>query len=172
MMTGYSSVELSPGAGKPDFGRVLDRFPEMIWVMQVEPGPSYRCVAATDAAVRATGFPREKVVGMTIEEFLPADEVARTLSNLNQAIDVGGPFGYERTITLPIGTRTFEAFTFPIFGQDESCSHIVAFSRDINPAQPKVGEDLEADELPAELEDRIAAIQNQLEPLLQQLLLG
>ena len=104
--------------------------PDPVFVFRIEEGPRFRCVAANTAALTATGFGEDAVVGRLLEEIVPPEEAALSSERFKAAMQVVS-IRSDRTIELPAGRLCFQITTAAIRDEGGSYTHIVTLSRDV-----------------------------------------
>ena len=111
--------------------RLIDMVPDPVFVFRIEEGPRFRCVAANTAALTATGFGEDAVVGRLLEEIVPPEEAALSSERFKAAMQVDVSIRSDRTIELPAGRLCFQITTAAIRDEGGSYTHIVTLSRDV-----------------------------------------
>jgi len=114
-----------------DFFRiVLQKAPEPTAVLEPHDG-SYRCVFINDAMIALTGVAADERVGKLLEEYYPADALARAVPSLERAIASHAPVIVEETIVTPRGDLLSVLHLTPVFGDDGACRCIISIIHDI-----------------------------------------
>ena len=105
--------------------RLIDMVPDPVFVFRIEEGPRFRCAAANTAALTATGFGEDAVVGRLLEEIVPPEEAALSSERFKAAMQVDVSIRSDRTIELPAGRLCFQITTAAIRDEGGSYTHIV-----------------------------------------------
>ncbi|HSN90292.1 MAG TPA: PAS domain S-box protein [Anaeromyxobacteraceae bacterium] len=109
---------------------VLDAIEDPIFVMEVEPGPVYRCRFVNAAYEAVTGFQRHALVGRSPREVLPAKEAGYVERRYAEATAARRAIRYEETATTPAGTVHVLTTLTPIFESSGRCT-LVGLLRDV-----------------------------------------
>src|SRR5262245_27717802 len=71
---------------------------DLLFLIQVEAGPQFRCLTVNHAFVTKTGWTQEQVVGKLIEEFVPPEHARLVIEKYIAAIQARSPMIYEETV--------------------------------------------------------------------------
>lgn len=102
---------------------IVDNLLEEIGLLKNEGNDKFRVVAVNKPFLEYTGYKREKVIGKTIEEFLPKEEAEKVLQGFKKAIEIRHP--YNKLTGNP--GNYFQSYDIPIFNSqnEEICDYIL-----------------------------------------------
>jgi two-component system cell cycle sensor histidine kinase/response regulator CckA len=109
------------------YGSVVDA----LFLMSVEPGPSFRFLTVNEAFLRMTGLVADQVVGRRVEQVIPMPSLAMVLERYQQAIAEAKVVRWEETSTYPTGTITGEVIITPISDETGACTHLAGMVHDL-----------------------------------------
>src|SRR5262249_6782505 len=119
---------------------------DLVFLVEIEPGPRFRYVAVNPSALRTVGSSEEKIVGHTVEEVFSLEKAAIT-ENYKAAVRAGQPITYEEQSNLPAGQLLFETTLTPLFDEHGRCTHLLGTSHEIT-ARKRAEEALEERQRP------------------------
>jgi PAS domain S-box-containing protein len=86
-----------------------------MFLLSVEPKGVFRYITVNTAFLKYTGFEKDQVVGMLINEVLAPEIVSYITAKLQEALQAGHAIRYEETLDLPRGVVTFDTTLTPIY---------------------------------------------------------
>lgn len=104
---------------------------DLIFLVQVEEGELYRCIAVNRAYLQQTGLKHEQVVGKTPHEILPPEAAKYVTEKYKQAIVGREKILYEEHTMLDSGPIIVETTLIPVIGTEGSVTHLFGILRDI-----------------------------------------
>ena len=110
---------------------IFNRVSDLIFLMEVEPGPRFRFIAANSSLLRVTGLSEEKVLGHVAEEFFPEAEAEAITENYKAALQAREPITYEEHRNLLTGQLSFETTLTPLIDEHGRCTHVLGTSHGI-----------------------------------------
>ncbi len=113
------------------FAHVFDAVSDLIFMIEVEEGGGFRCLAVNRAYYEVTGMTREQVLGKRVEEVLPPQAAAYVIGKYREAIRLGRSIRYEEEVDMPAGRVTVETTLIPIFDKGGRCTHLMGIARDV-----------------------------------------
>ncbi len=119
------------GLSRGPLASLFNAVPEMIVVLQVEEGPSFRFVSVNDAYAQVTGLIAREIEGKRVEEVMTMREAERALEKVTEAIETGGVVRYEERLRRTTGKLTFDATATPLFDETGRCTYLLWVARDI-----------------------------------------
>jgi PAS domain S-box-containing protein len=113
-------------------GLVYDSVSDLLMLISVESGDTFRAVKVNQAVVKTTGRAAETLIGKTTREFLAGPTLSMTQEKLRQTARsrTGVRFVFS---TRPPGRprMSMEAILTPILDSDGACRHILVVAREI-----------------------------------------
>lgn len=104
---------------------------DLIFLVEVEPGPRFRCVTVNQSYFRVTGLEHDQVVGRYVEEVLPPAAADFVIAKYLEAMATGRTLHYEESVDMPAGRVVVETSLTPVFDADGRCTHLLGVARDI-----------------------------------------
>ena len=102
-----------------------------VFTVAVEGDDHFRFTEVNDAFLRATGLPRERIVGAEVWEIIPpkAHEIVR--NGYRKAIESQQTASWEEISDYPSGKRYGVVSVFPIFDREGRCTHFIGTAHDV-----------------------------------------
>jgi PAS domain S-box-containing protein len=104
---------------------------DAMFLMEVEPGGTYRCVSVNQSYLTSTGFTEDRLIGRTPEEILPPPAAANAIDRYQEVVRTGRPIRYEESVDLPARHVVVETTLTPICDPAGRCTHLLGASREI-----------------------------------------
>jgi PAS domain S-box-containing protein len=104
---------------------------DVIFLLAVEPGETYRFVSVNPAFLAVTGLSQEQVVGKLMEEVLPPSAHAFVRANYGLAIRESRTVRWEEISAYPTGTLYGEVAVTPALDPSGACTHLIGSVHDI-----------------------------------------
>src|SRR5262249_3569263 len=76
---------------------------DLLFLIRVEAGPQFRCLAVNPSYVENTGWTHEQVEGKLVEEFLPPEKARFVREKYTAAMQARSPTTYEESTNVPAG---------------------------------------------------------------------
>ncbi|WP_349408252.1 EAL domain-containing protein [Pseudalkalibacillus sp. SCS-8] len=109
---------------------IFNGFMDMVFLMAVDEGPTFRYVTANESALKYSGVD-ERSFGKSMQDVLP-DEVFESIQKAYEiAYFTKKPYHYERTTMVMGQSMVGETILTPILDASGNCTHILASVRDI-----------------------------------------
>ncbi|MES2465597.1 MAG: PAS domain S-box protein, partial [Armatimonadota bacterium] len=124
-------------ASERTLSRIYDHSPDCLYLLQVEPveevgkGVQFRFVSVNATFLRVSGYASAQVIGAPMENVIARENVAVVRSHYETVLQTRQPLTYKETARLPAGVRYAEITLTPIFGSDDSVTHILGVIRDM-----------------------------------------
>jgi PAS domain S-box-containing protein/putative nucleotidyltransferase with HDIG domain len=113
-------------------GLVFDSVSDMLMLLHVEPGDTYRVVKINRAVTNATGRPAETIIDKTLRDFLVEPIVLLNTQKFREVLRSGKQLEYVLSTRPPGRPRlSMEVTLFPIAGPDGVCRHLLIVAHDI-----------------------------------------
>jgi len=110
---------------------IYDSTGDVLYYLEVEPGPNYRFLTVNSAFLKATGLNMEQIVGKTINEVIPEPSLKLVRSKYEKAIREKKIVNWEETSQYPAGFKTGIVNIAPVFDDKDNCTHLVGSVHDI-----------------------------------------
>ncbi|XXM73338.1 sensor domain-containing protein [Lysinibacillus sphaericus] len=112
---------------------VLEYINDMIFIMKVEEGPSFRYVYINESARKSTDIKTEDM-GRMLDEVLSGDLGDRLREKYVQLVENGETIIFRDTIELSGGEQVInESILTPIKNESEKIEYVVSITRDVTP---------------------------------------
>jgi diguanylate cyclase (GGDEF)-like protein/PAS domain S-box-containing protein len=112
---------------------VLEYINDMIFIMKVEEGPSFRYVYINESARKSTDI-KDEDMGRMLDEVLSGDLGDRLREKYVQLVENGESIIFRDTIELPGGEQVInESILTPIKNESEKIEYVVSITRDVTP---------------------------------------
>ncbi|WP_171910672.1 sensor domain-containing protein [Rossellomorea aquimaris] len=112
---------------------VLEYINDMIFIMKVEKGPSFRYVYINESARKSTDI-KDEDMGRMLDEVLSGDLGDRLREKYVQLVENGESIIFRDTIELPGGEQVInESILTPIKNESEKIEYVVSITRDVTP---------------------------------------
>jgi len=107
---------------------IMDYSPAAIYVRDIDGKYTF----LNQKVVDIRGMPREKIIGKTLHELLPADIAQTIYQNDRQVIEAAKPMEYEESIPMSDGIHHFISTKFPLFDETGKVYAVGGVSTDIS----------------------------------------
>jgi PAS domain S-box-containing protein len=104
---------------------------DLLFLIGVEAGPRFRCLAVNCSYLKWTGWTREEMVGKLVEEILSPEQAQCVIKKYTAAMQSRSPTTYEESADIPAGRLVVETTLTPVFDAQGHCTHLLGASRDI-----------------------------------------
>ncbi|WP_175988652.1 GGDEF and EAL domain-containing protein [Bacillus sp. Marseille-Q1617] len=112
---------------------VLENINDLIFIMKVEEGPSFRYVYINESAKRSTEIKNEDM-GRLLDDVLPGELAARLKEKYVQLVENEETIIFRDTIMLPGREQVVnESILTPIKNESEEIEYVVSITRDVTP---------------------------------------
>jgi len=111
-------------------GLVYDHVADVLFELAVEP-EGYRFVSVNPAFLKATGLPREIVVGRYVHEVIPEPSRSLVLRRYAEAIRSRDTVRWEEVTEYPTGARVGEVAVTPVFDERGQPAQLIGSVRDL-----------------------------------------
>jgi PAS domain S-box-containing protein len=118
---------------------------DSIFLIEVDKSGSFTCISVNDAYLFSTKYPREKVIGKSPEEILPAEAAAYALGKYREAIEKRCAIRYEESVLIEEKQVWVLTTLTPVFNEQGQCTHLIGASTDIT-RQKQIEKDLQISE--------------------------
>ena len=113
------------------YSAIFEHSPVDLVMMGVQPDGRIVCEEANPAWERHSGYPRDFVVGRSLDEILPPEQAEFAKMQYRRAIESGEPVEYEYTAQFPIGERSRRSFLVPLPGDSGQIEHVLLTAVDL-----------------------------------------
>jgi PAS domain S-box-containing protein len=113
------------------YGAIFEHSPVDLVMMAVEPDGRIVCEEANPAWERHSGYPRDFVVGKSLDEILPPEQAEFAKMQYRRAIESREPIEYEYTAQFPVGERSRRSFLVPLPGDSGQIEHVLLTAIDL-----------------------------------------
>ncbi len=110
---------------------LFNAVPEMIVVLKIEEGPTFRFVSVNDAYAHVTGLNGRDIEGKRVEEVMTMNEAQLALAKVVEAIESASPIRYEERLRRNGGMLYFDATATPLLDRNGRCSYVLWVARDM-----------------------------------------
>ena len=104
------------------YSAIFEHSPVDLVVQAVQPDGRLVCEDANPAWERHSGYPRDFVVGRSLEEILPPEQAEFATMQYRRAIETREPVEYEYSAQFPIGEVSRRSFLVPLPGPADASS--------------------------------------------------
>ncbi|SMD33101.1 PAS domain S-box-containing protein [Reichenbachiella faecimaris] len=122
-------------AREKSFDLIYSSTNDLIFLMEVEPNDSFRCVSVNRAFLELTNKKRGDVVGKTIDDIWDAERSATIKSYYREAIETKKPITYQIKFRTGNNIVIVETKVTPVFDHRGRCTNLSGISRDITTAE-------------------------------------
>ena len=122
-------------AREKSFNLIYSSTNDLIFLMEVEPENTYRCVSVNRAYLELTGKNKHEVIGKTVEDIWDTKRAKIILAHYLQAIETKKPVAYQIEFGSGESSLTVETKITPVFDFKGRCTHLSGISRDITAAK-------------------------------------
>jgi diguanylate cyclase (GGDEF)-like protein/PAS domain S-box-containing protein len=113
------------------FDIIFQYVQDMVFVMKVEKGPTFRYLFANEAALRKSPLSLD-AIGKTMEEVLPVDFACNLQKHYEKLLKKRELVFFDDTFSFDDGKKVFgETILTPIYNEKKVISYVVAITRDI-----------------------------------------
>ncbi len=123
-----SPVPAPPSPLPPE---LFDAISDAVWLIDVEEGDEFRCVAVNESFVRITGLDREKVEGRSMGEWFPPANLEWVRGIYREAVRTGSSQQYKEVSDLPAGRRVGAIRVIPLLGPSGACERLFCLAHDL-----------------------------------------
>ncbi len=113
------------------YSAIFEHSPVDLVMMGVQPDGRIVCEEANPAWERHSGYPRDFVVGRSLDEILPPEQAEFAKMQYRRAIESGEPVEYEYTAQFPIGESSRRSFLVPLPGDSGQIEHVLLTAVDL-----------------------------------------
>jgi PAS domain S-box-containing protein len=110
---------------------IFQNVSDLVFLIGVEPGPRFRCLAANPALLKAVGVAEQEIVGKSVDDILPPEEATAIIENYTRALLAREPITYKEQRNLPAGQQMFETTLTPALNGQGECTHLLGTSINI-----------------------------------------
>jgi PAS domain S-box-containing protein len=118
-------------AGEELRAAVLDNVQDAIFYVQVEGESRYRFISVNRAFTRLFGVSDVEIVGKTLDEILPSENLARALARYDTVVRTRQPQTWEEAISARTGQKHGDVALIPIFSTNGRCTNLVGTVHDV-----------------------------------------
>ena len=113
------------------YSAIFEHSPVDLVVQAVQPDGRLICEDANPAWERHSGWPRDFVVGRSLEEILPPEQAEFATMQYRRAIETREPVEYEYTAQFPVGEVSRRSFLVPLPGASGRIEHVLLAAVDM-----------------------------------------
>ena len=113
------------------YSAMFESSPVDLVFMAVKPDGRIVCEDANPAWERHSGYPRDFVVGRSLEEILPPGQAAFAATQYRRAIETKEVVEYEYTAQFPVGEVSRRSFLVPLLGDSGEVEHVLLTAVDL-----------------------------------------
>ena len=113
------------------YSAIFEHSPVDLVVQAVQPDGRIVCEDANPAWERHSGWPRDFVVGRSLEEILPPEQAEFATMQYRRAIETREPVEYEYTAQFPVGEVSRRSFLVPLPGPSGRIEHVLLAAVDM-----------------------------------------
>jgi PAS domain S-box-containing protein len=113
------------------YSAIFEHSPVDLVMMAVRADGRIVCEEANPAWERHSGYPRDFVVGRSLEEILPPEQAEFATMQYRRAIESREPVEYEYTAQFPVGERSRRSFLVPLPGGSGQIEHVLLTAVDL-----------------------------------------
>ncbi len=113
------------------YSAIFEHAPVDLVFMSIQPDGRIVCEDANPAWERHSGYPRDFVIGRSLEEILPPEQVEFATMQYRRAIETRQPVEYEYTAQFPIGQVSRRSFLVPLPGDSGRIEHVLLAAIDL-----------------------------------------
>ena len=113
------------------YSAMFENSPVDLVFMAVKPDGRIVCEDANPAWERHSGYPRNFVVGKSLEEILPPEQAAFATMQYRRAIETKEVVEYEYTARFPVGEVSRRSFLVPLPGDNGEVGHVLLTAIDL-----------------------------------------
>jgi PAS domain S-box-containing protein len=165
-ITERQRAEAAIAASEGRLALIFETVGDVLFLLNVEPGETYRFASVNPAFLAVTGLRSEQVVGKRVEEVLPQTAHAFVLARYREAIATRATVRWEEVSPYPSGTLYGEVAVTPALDAAGICTHLIGSVHDVTEAR-RAAEEIR--KLNLELEGRVADRTAQLQAANQEL---
>lgn len=122
-------------AREKSFDLIYSSTNDLIFLMEVEPNNTYRCVSVNRAYLELTGKEKNQVIGKTVEDIWDPKRAKIILSYYQEAIETRKPVTYQIEFGTGEDSIIVETKITPVFDYRGRCTNLSGISRDITAAK-------------------------------------
>lgn len=130
-ITERKRVEQALKASEKRLALIFDTASNVLFLIAVEGGDTFRFAAVNPAFLAVTGLVPEQVIGKRMQEVLPASAHALVLGKYRQAIQENKTVRWEEISVYPTGTLYGEVAISPAWDDAGNCTHLIGAVHDI-----------------------------------------
>jgi two-component system cell cycle sensor histidine kinase/response regulator CckA len=110
---------------------IFQNVSDLVFLIRVEPGPRFRYLAVNPVLLKSVGITEQEVVGKSVDDILPPEEVSAITENYTRALLAREPITYKEQRNLPAGQQMFETTLTPVLNGQGECTHLLGISINI-----------------------------------------
>ena len=103
---------------------------DVLFHLQVEPGPDYRFVSVNPAFCRSTGLEMDRIVGRSVRDVIPEPSLSLVLEKYDEAVRTHRTVHWEELTSYPSGARVGDVAVTPILDAAGRPQYLVGSVRD------------------------------------------
>jgi PAS domain S-box-containing protein len=112
-------------------GLIFHGVSDLLFLIGVEAGPQFRCLAVNHSYLKRTGWTQEQMAGKLIEEILPPEQAQCVIKKYTAAVQSRTPSTFEESAEVPAGRLVMETTLRPVFDGQGNCTHLLGASQDV-----------------------------------------
>ena len=113
------------------YSAIFEHAPVDLVFLSIQPDERIVCEDANPAWERHSGYPRDFVIGRSLEEILPPDQAEFATMQYRRAIESRQPVEYEYTAQFPVGEVSRRSFLVPLPGDSGRIDHVLLAAVDL-----------------------------------------
>ncbi|MDP2723393.1 MAG: PAS domain S-box protein, partial [Bacteroidales bacterium] len=113
------------------YREIFDNVLDSLFLLEVTSDKRFRNLEMNPAFEKATGLPREQLIGKFIEETVPEEVASIVNAKYRHCVEAGHPIEEEVELDLPTGRRYFHSTLIPARDEAGRIYRIIGISRDI-----------------------------------------
>lgn len=110
---------------------IFDTITDVVFLLQVTPGPLYRFMSVNNSFLSATGLTEVQVVGKYVHDVIPEPSLSLVLRNYDIAATNKQTVTWEEKTPYPAGMKTGVVTVTPVCDESGTCTQLVGSVHDI-----------------------------------------
>ncbi|MCX6246960.1 MAG: PAS domain S-box protein [Bacteroidetes bacterium] len=124
-------AEVAMKKSQDQLSSIFDTVGDVIMLLSVEPGETYRFISVNNSFLAATGLQFEQVIGKSVDEVIPEPSLTLVKAKYRQSILEKKTVRWEEATQYPKGLATGAVSITPVFDQNGECANLVGSVHDL-----------------------------------------